>query len=118
MLGIGLNLKPNPAQPDSAISLAEISGVSKALLDRPESLIQSDLTARYHALCAKDMSEALAGWSTRLAFRNQLVTIVDGECHLRGTIEGLDPAGSLILATDRGSQILSSGELTRGPRLV
>ncbi len=118
VLGIGLNLWPNPAQPDTAVALTEISGVPQALLDCPESLIKSELSDRYRALCGDGIGAVLADWPQRLAYRDQEVTIQDGETHLRGIIEGLDLAGALILATDRGTQVISSGELTRGPRPV
>jgi BirA family biotin operon repressor/biotin-[acetyl-CoA-carboxylase] ligase len=115
IVGIGLNLQADDSRPETAISLAEVDVAAQSLSDDPSKSILDALSRRYALICAGDAS-AIADWPARLAYRNQLVTLHDGQTTQTGNLEGLDPSGSLILRTPHGSRVITAGELTRGPR--
>ncbi|HET9658996.1 MAG TPA: biotin--[acetyl-CoA-carboxylase] ligase [Thermomicrobiales bacterium] len=116
ILGIGINLLPDPAQPSLAISLAELSNRSAIPASDLFPAIAAALRARYSAILDGNPERALQGWSDRLAYRNQLVTIEDGPHRLTGILLGIDSAGSLHLQTPSGPKLITSGDLNRGPQ--
>ncbi len=116
-LGIGLNLRPDPTLPETAIALEDVPGIPNSLVRCPEHRILSELSVRYTQLTSGE-SAPIANWPTRLAFLGDLVNIHDGVSDLSGTLLGLDAQGALILRIPGGNQKISSGELTRGPRLT
>lgn len=117
ILGVGINLAPDPYRPLSAISLEEAGWKRDASIEGLVNSILKELSLRYSEICNAS-SAAIDDWPLRLAFRGQMVTLQDGLETQAGIIEGLDPTGALILNTPHGSRVLTSGELTRGPRPV
>ncbi len=118
VLGIGLNLLADPERPGHAIALAEIPAFPTALMRDPLPAIVRAVTDRYNSIVEGDRTRALAGWESRLAFLGQPVEIRDAGVAQNGIVRGIDERGALVLETDRGMQVISAGELTRGPRQV
>ncbi len=116
IVGIGLNVHPDQTRPATAISLSEIASASTtSSLDLVATIVDS-IAARYTDICV-DPASAIADWPSRLAYRGQTVSLYDGARTRTGTVQGLDESGALILSTSRGDERISSGELTRGPRV-
>lgn len=117
ILGIGLNLTSDPNRPPHAIALTEIAQSPPPPTSELVDSIWTAIRPRYTALLDLDPTRALAGWNDRLAFLGDLVTIQDGPNQLTGRLTGFDPSGTLHLETASGPISISSGTLTRGPRL-
>ena len=117
ILGIGLNLLPDPTRPETAISLAELDGAFPPFVRTPLTPIFDALSKRYSAIVDSDIS-AIADWPNRLAYHRQPVTLQDAQTTRTGSLEGLDLAGALILTTTNGPRVITSGDLTRGPSLA
>lgn len=118
VLGIGLNLSPDPLFPEQAISLAEIENVSIDREATPFAFIATALEQRYRLILATEAERAIDGWERRLAYLDQVVSIVDGSETIEGRLAGLAANGSLLLETSSGVKQIASGDLVRGTRLV
>lgn len=116
ILGIGLNLHPDTARPDHAISLTEIPGSNPAAVEQLFESIARMIGLRYDAILCEDPERALADADARLALLGRAVAIEDGSMTHFGQVIGIDDRGALQLATSSGIVAISSGELTRGPR--
>jgi BirA family biotin operon repressor/biotin-[acetyl-CoA-carboxylase] ligase len=117
VLGIGINLLPDAARPSHAISLAELDHSTIEATDLLP-VISDALSARYLAILEEDSDRALQNWSDRLAYLDELVVIQDGPQLIHGFVQGIDPAGSLQLQTPSGPKLVTSGDLTCGPKPV
>jgi BirA family biotin operon repressor/biotin-[acetyl-CoA-carboxylase] ligase len=118
IVGMGINLLPDPTRPPLAISLAELPEPSAVPVPNLVTAIASALGTRYSAILQGDPERALQGWPDRLAYRNQLVTVQEGSRSVSGRLLGSDSAGSLRLETPTGPKRITTGDLTRGPRPV
>lgn len=117
ILGIGLNLAPDPTQPVCAAALSEIEEATRQTSKSVLASIIAAVRMRYAALLDGEIEGVLAGWTDRLAYRGRFVTIQDGSAQLTGRLIGIDSAGALLLETDPGKvSTISTGELQRGPR--
>lgn len=116
VLGFGINLLPDPARADTAVSLADISEEALLTIDELFPMIAKEISNRYTAILQNDLATALIGWSTRLAWLNQTVSIQDGDARRTGYLRGIDEHGALILETTSGVITIAVGELVRGPR--
>ena len=116
ILGIGINLVPDPTRPPLAISLAELSNQPTRGASGLLPSITGALLPRYLAILDGNPARALQGWSDRLAYLDQPITIQEGGRHLSGILLGIDSSGSLHLQTSSGPKLITSGDLNRGPR--
>jgi BirA family biotin operon repressor/biotin-[acetyl-CoA-carboxylase] ligase len=118
IVGFGINLVPDAARTSSAMSIAELG--TQSIVDATDLLpsVAEALEARYLALLAGDPDRALQTWPDRLAYLDQLVTVQDGPHGLTGSLLGIDSTGSLRLQTHIGEKLITSGDLTRGPKLI
>lgn len=112
VLGFGINLAADSSHPETAISLAELSGQS--VLD-PFFSVASAITGRYTALFQGKHAQVLDGWQDRLAFLGHPISIQDGSQTYTGILQGIDAQGALILQTPAAVLTIHAGELTRGP---
>lgn len=117
ILGIGLNLHPDSVRPDHAISLAEIPGMRQLTVENAFGSLTRSIGRRYDAITGQDTDRALAHASARLAYFGRTVTLEDGAMAYTGQVVGIDASGALLIETSSGPVAISSGELTRGPRL-
>lgn len=116
VLGIGINLLPDPNRPPLAISLAELSNQSPREASGLLPSITGALLPRYLAILDGNPARALQGWRDRLAYLDQPITIQEGPRLLSGLLLGIDSTGSLHLQTPSGPKLITSGDLNRGPR--
>lgn len=115
IVGIGLNLWPDPARPVGAVSLAEIHAIHPGLAAGLLPAILSNLADRYCSLCKGAPVEALNGWQSRLAYMNQRVTMREGDHVHTGFLRGIDSTGALVLESAAGRTSMYSGDVIRGP---
>lgn len=113
ILGIGLNLLPDPARPDRAIALSDILPSPPPDLDTLLRSIAYCISSRYESILRDDSANALANWPNRLAWLDRQVAIQDRI----GRLRGIDDEGSLLLEDSTGLIAIAAGELTRGPRV-
>ncbi len=116
-LGIGINVGSTPATCTAdATSFSETAGASVTVLGVLHRLI-AELDSVYRAFLAGDLADAWAEVNDRLAFRDQEVTIEDGDRTIRGIVAGIGDGGELLLRRPDGTiRAVVSGELVRGPR--
>jgi BirA family biotin operon repressor/biotin-[acetyl-CoA-carboxylase] ligase len=114
VLGIGVNVLPAAHPPDvsqRATSLAEETGRS---IER--SLVIGEclaaLAKTYRALLDGERASLLDAWTTRAqaTFRRDVVW-EDGTREVRGTVDGVDASGALLLRTDEGLRRATAGEV-------
>ena len=105
-----------PVSFDARSTVSEIASMSSTTPHHLVTDILTSISARYAAICV-DPPSAIVDWPSRLAYRGQTVSLYDGARTRTGTVQGLDESGALILSTSRGDERISSGELTRGPRV-
>jgi BirA family biotin operon repressor/biotin-[acetyl-CoA-carboxylase] ligase len=115
--GIGLNVNNAASDlPATATSIGLVNGERVYLNDVREILLDR-LEAVMAAFETGEEARLLPELDTRLAFRNEQVTIEDGPRRITGHVRGLAPDGALILEQANGAcVIVVAGELTRGPR--
>lgn len=118
IVGIGVNFTSHADLPAYAVALGELCDRTDVEPIGLLSPIAGALSVRYLAILEGDSNLALFGWRGRLAYRDQLVSIEEGQQQLVGILTGIDPTGSLQLQTPTGPQLVISGDLTRGPRLA
>lgn len=118
VVGIGVNLRPTPAMLETAISLQQLSPDARSTPVATAHCIFDSLSRRYAMVLAGRSEDAIADWPDRLAYRGQQVSLQDGQILRTGTLRAIDATGSLIIDGPHGPVTVTSGELTRGPRLL
>lgn len=115
LTGIGLNLGSVPAGlGPGAIALAEVVEAPPSARQVLEAILP-ELHTCYSKLVARDWNWVTTEWTRRALWLGQRVTVV-ADREIAGTFAGINSLGQLELITDEGRQMLSSGEITRGPR--
>ena len=115
-LGVNANI-PADALPGEATSFLRETG-STYDLDDLRTAILLGLERRYRALLEDEVEPIWTGIQRKLAMQGELVTVVDGERELIGTLRGIDTDGALRLDDAGEVTRITSGNLIRGPRLV
>ncbi|MCO5215546.1 MAG: biotin--[acetyl-CoA-carboxylase] ligase [Thermomicrobiales bacterium] len=116
VLGIGVNVLQSADQlPEGATSLMIKSG---SPIDREhlfERIIESLKTTLSHwrPTLAADVQSRI---EQRLWLNGDPVQLLDGDRSINGVIIGIAPTGELRLMIDGEERLISSGEITRGPR--
>lgn len=119
IVGIGLNVNISPD------SLLPGATSLRALTGQPcsrESVLRdflAGLETVYRAFMVGGIDELWDDANARLAYRDEVVTITEGDSVIAGTVLGLAPAGALrLLLPDGKEREIWSGDLMRGPRPV
>lgn len=120
VFGVGLNINGQPADlpPDLravAVSLAEASGAPIDLNKFAAALI-TRVTRAYQQFIDGTYRETFAElWSRYDLLREQPVTVIQGTRTVRGTAQGIDAEGSLLVRTaDGATERFRAGEVTLG----
>lgn len=115
--GIGLNCRNTPEElPDTGTSLGIVAGAPIAHSVAMQRLLV-EVNRVFAAFEAGEVAPLLAGINARLAYRDEAVTVQDGDRLRTGVVDGLHPSGALHLRQPDGSlQLVVAGEVTRGPR--
>jgi biotin-(acetyl-CoA carboxylase) ligase len=100
--------------PENGISLKVASGREWAVID-VERAVLARLSVHYERYLDDSGRPSLAGWLERALYLGDQVDIVQDVAVQRGRFTGVTANGSLVLMTETGSRIISSGDLTRGP---
>lgn len=116
ILGVGINVGSTPATRTAvATSLAEAASDVVPVPTVLNRLIV-ELQDVYRRFTSDALDEAWRQLNDRLAYRDREVTIVDGECSIRGIVTGIGDSGELLLLRSDGTiHSVVSGELARGP---
>ena len=119
ILGMGINVGATPARRTAtATCLAEAAREDVRMPD-VERRLMAELRMVYHSFTSGDLGEAWIQLGARLAYRDQEVTIVDGDRTVQGIVAGIGDLGELLLRQPNGTiRAVVSGELVRGPRLA
>ncbi len=116
-VGIGINIASNArGLPATATTLSRESGKP---IDRQQLLdvLLSRLDGTYESYVEAHGELDLERWTSRAAYLNERVLIIDSGEQLEGTVSGIDISGALILELGDGTiRKVVSGEFTRGPR--
>jgi BirA family biotin operon repressor/biotin-[acetyl-CoA-carboxylase] ligase len=114
-IGLNVNVAANDL-PDSATSLAIETGRQLDLDNVLANLLES-LTTVVDQFARNGAGPLIGQVNDRLAFRDEVVSVLDGPRVHEGRVRGVDPAGALILVTAPGTSVrIVAGEVTRGPR--
>jgi BirA family biotin operon repressor/biotin-[acetyl-CoA-carboxylase] ligase len=115
IVGIGLNVCNDlESLPRTATSLSAAG--RPVALDDVLPVLLSNLTATLTRVEAIDDRRIVADINDRLAWRNQPVTVANGDRIHTGILDGIDLDGALRLLTTGGDTRIVAGDLTRGPR--
>jgi BirA family transcriptional regulator, biotin operon repressor / biotin---[acetyl-CoA-carboxylase] ligase len=108
VLGIGINVAPSSVPPANDL-LFPATCVQQSLGRFPErlELLQRVLMACFAWRPALPTGTFLKGWEQRLAYRGQVVRIEQAEqSPIEGTLQGVNPDGTLRLQKADGEQII------------
>jgi BirA family biotin operon repressor/biotin-[acetyl-CoA-carboxylase] ligase len=107
VLGVGLNVAARAdALPEELRATATSLAIEAGSAPGVEPVLAA-LLAAVEATSAQSPEEVVAGWSARDALRGRPIRWDGGE----GIAEGIDPSGSLLVATDGGRVALHAGEV-------
>jgi BirA family biotin operon repressor/biotin-[acetyl-CoA-carboxylase] ligase len=110
--GYGLNVRRSAVSPREAAYVSDLDpglgvpAVTAAALDGVAGVYRSWLTAGFEPLVSEfERRSVLAG-------REVTVSDVDGTVRMRGTVEGVDAEGRLVLSTEHGAEAVSAGDVS------
>lgn len=110
LVGIGINLRGRPQQISSATSLDRI--INKRLI-APElaPLIALPLLEAWSTFRTYGFGPFRQAWSMAAYNLGKEIEVANGDQLLRGTFEGVNECGSLLLNSDGAQKQISSGEV-------
>lgn len=118
VLGIGINVMQSVDElPEGATNLTMASGSPidrEHLFERTIEALNTTLL-RWQPTLAPDVQLRI---EQRLWLSGDQVQLLDGDRSIDGVIIGIAPKGELRLMVDGGERLISSGEITRGPRAI
>ncbi len=107
VLGVGLNVAMDAEEMPEELRATATSLAIEAGSPPGVEAVLAALLAAVEATSAQSPEEVVAAWSARDALRGRPIRWNEGE----GIAEGIDPSGSLLVATDGGRVALHSGEV-------
>ncbi len=105
VLGIGINVLEGSAPPDAGVDFPATS--LEHVVGRPVergTLLLAVLEALARWYLRLGTSALREAWWQRMAFRDQRVSVWDGQTEVRGTLAGVDAAGGVVLLLDGGGR--------------
>lgn len=114
--GIGINVNTYGADlPMIATSMRQVAG---GPLERNGILraLFGEMEVRLASFAGSLPTDHLAQLNSHLALRGHVVTLLDADREITGTIRRLDRTGALLLQTETGLRRFVAGEIERGPR--
>jgi BirA family biotin operon repressor/biotin-[acetyl-CoA-carboxylase] ligase len=122
-VGINYDLRGEPDAAEITSRLGHVSDLTECMKDRPSRSVASAaiIEGLFNTLAefeAYGFEQFASAWEKYDWLRGQIISVEQAGHRVRGTCQGIDRDGALILRTATGPERVTSGTVSFGGRLM